>query len=76
MRHSAEHGDDIGAFGWKHYDVRRGGQQVIDDFLMGIKLETDFVKLPEGNWALRVHGIPLPGAPTDLTTSLFFLRVC
>lgn len=72
MRHSAEHGDDIGAFGWKHYDVRRGGQQVIDDFLMGIKLETDFVKLPEGNWALRVHGIPLPGAPTDLTTSLFF----
>ncbi|EPY52170.1 glucosidase I Gls1 [Schizosaccharomyces cryophilus OY26] len=72
LRHRAEHGDDIGAFGWTSYDVRRGGQQVIEDLLMGIKMETEFIKLPDRNWALRVHGTPLPGAPEDLTTALFF----
>ncbi|EEB09180.1 glucosidase I Gls1 [Schizosaccharomyces japonicus yFS275] len=76
IRHACEQSEDMGYYGWDSYDARLGGHQVIDDYGMGIKLDVDFVKLPEAengqNWALRVRGTPKKGAPEDIKTAMFF----
>ena len=55
------------------YDPRIGGSQVTHDEELGVDLTTDFLKTDDGQgWTVRVAGIPRPGVPTNVKTSLIF----
>ena len=53
------------------YDPRVGGSQVIYDEELGVDLTTDFIKTEDGQgWSVRVSGVPRPGVPANVKTSL------
>lgn len=72
MRHQCEQSDDLKTFGWKKYDPRRGGRQVISDKGCHINLVTDFVKSDDGNWGLKIKGIPHKGFEETVTSLVFY----
>ncbi|BFZ55096.1 Processing alpha glucosidase I [Savitreella phatthalungensis] len=77
LRHTCEQDDSMGSYGWREFDHRTGGLQIIEDLKMNVRLTTHFVKLPSttdprGVWALRVIGEPLDLANLDQTTAIFF----
>ena len=64
----------MASYGWTGYDVRQGGQQIINDTGNSLDLITEFAKPPHrqgsGSWGLRVRGIPRPGAHAEQRTSV------
>lgn len=71
-RHFCDQGLDFQGFGWDQYDPRLGGHQVMKDNEFGIDIHTDFVKTEDGNWAMRVKGIPRPGHEKDSNSIVFY----
>ncbi|KAG7858298.1 hypothetical protein KL919_003556 [Ogataea angusta] len=69
LRHECRQDDQLDTFGWTRYDPRLGGHEVVKDAQFGLKLEADFVKTDDGNWALRVSGKP---KNKDTKTSVVF----
>lgn len=63
-------------YGWTAYDTREGGRQIIEDAGNKINITTEFIKYSEGqnqgNWGLRVKGLPRPDAPPDFKTTVIF----
>jgi mannosyl-oligosaccharide glucosidase len=63
-------------YGWTAYDTRQGGRQMIEDPGNQINITTEFIKhstgQSEGNWGLRIRGIPRPDAAPDLRTTVVF----
>jgi mannosyl-oligosaccharide glucosidase len=63
-------------YGWTAYDTRQGGRQIIEDVENKINITTEFIKhsagQSEGNWGLRIRGIPRPDVPDDLKTTVVF----
>ena len=67
MRHACDQGDGLEGYSWAEYDPREGGVQVIKDTPNNVKLTTEFLKVPGGDfggsWAARIKGEPInPGA--------------
>lgn len=59
----------MAGFGWKEYDPRLGGTQVINDVGNHVRIITEFIKTPDGSWGVRVKGLPLT---SDVTTTVVF----
>lgn len=72
IRHFCDHGADFQGFGWTQYDPRLGGHQEFRDNELKLDLSTDFVKTKEGNWALRVRGVPRPGYESQTNSIVFY----
>jgi len=64
----------MAGYGWEAYDVRKGGTQVINDTGNGLDLITEFAKVSgnerNGNWGLRIKGIPRANARDHQKTTL------
>ncbi len=64
----------MAGYGWTAYDVREGGKQSVNDTGNRLDLITEFAKVsdgePNGNWGLRVSGIPRANAQSDQKTTL------
>lgn len=72
IRHYCDQNLDFQGFGWESYDPRFGGHQVMKDNEAGIDISTDFVKTDDGNWAVRVKGVPRPGFEKKTTSIVFY----
>jgi mannosyl-oligosaccharide glucosidase len=76
LRHNVNQSEGMARYGWIAYDAREGGRQSIEDPGNKINLVTEFVKYSEGqsqgNWGLRVRGIPRSEAPEDFKTTVVF----
>lgn len=76
LRHDVNQSDGMAKYGWISYDTREGGRQMIEDVGNKINLITEFIKHSEGqsqgNWGLRIKGMPRPDAPKDLKTTVVF----
>ncbi|KAI4696612.1 uncharacterized protein J4E88_000789 [Alternaria novae-zelandiae] len=76
LRHDVNQSDGMAKYGWISYDTREGGRQMIEDVGNKINLVTEFIKHSEdqsqGNWGLRIKGMPRPDAPKDLKTAVVF----
>ncbi|CAN9285008.1 unnamed protein product [Alternaria alternata] len=76
LRHNVNQSEGMARYGWIAYDAREGGRQSIEDPGNKINLVTEFVKYSEGqsqgNWGLRVRGIPRSDAPEDFKTTVVF----
>ena len=71
MRHACDQGDGLEGYSWVEYDPRQGGVQIINDAPNNVKITTEFLKVPGGefggSWAARVKGEPLnPGRCSDV----------
>ncbi|KAJ6201774.1 glycoside hydrolase [Bipolaris maydis] len=80
LRHNVNQSEDIARYGWTAYDTREGGQQVIEDVDNKVNITTEFIKYSEGqhqgNWGLRIKGMPRFDAPPELkTTVIFYLGI-
>ena len=68
--------DGMARYGWTAYDTRQGGRQIIEDVGNKINITTEFIKpstgQSDGNWGLRIRGIPRPDAAPDLRTTVVF----
>ena len=60
------------SYGWTAYDVRKGGVQVINDTDNKVDLVTEFAKVSDDNWGLRIKGIPREDAKDLQKTSVIF----
>lgn len=62
-RHACDQGDNLDGYTWTEYDVREGGVQVLKDGFNNVKITTEFLKVPGGDyggsWAARVKGEPI-----------------
>ena len=76
LRHNVNQSEGMARYGWTAYDTREGGRQVIEDVGNRINITTEFIKYSEGqsqgNWGLRIKGIPRPDAPPELKTTVIF----
>ncbi|KEF53270.1 uncharacterized protein A1O9_10718 [Exophiala aquamarina CBS 119918] len=75
LRHTCEESDGIMNFGWKFYDARTGGSQVINDTGNRVDMATDFLKsVDQGSqeWQLRVQAVPRSGSEERQSTMLVF----
>jgi mannosyl-oligosaccharide glucosidase len=76
LRHNVNQTDGMAKYGWISYDTREGGRQSIEDVGNKINIVTEFIKHSEGqsqgNWGLRIKGLPRPDAPQDLKTTVVF----
>lgn len=56
-RHECNQHDNIKTFGWKRYDPRIGGREIIVDGDIKLNITADFVKTDDGkSWALKIRG--------------------
>lgn len=64
----------MAGYGWTVYDVRKGGTQIVNDTGNKLDLITDISKVSDGetngNWGLRIKGIPRANARNDQNTTL------
>lgn len=72
IRHFCDNGADFQGFGWTKYDPRLGGRQEFKDNELKLDLTTDFIKTKEGNWALKVKGVPRPGYESQTNSIVFY----
>lgn len=76
LRHNVNMSDDIFKYGWTTYDTREGGRQILEDVGNKMNITTDFIKPQDeeddGNWGLRIRGVPRDDAPADLKTTVIF----
>lgn len=76
LRHNVNQSEEIARYGWTTYDTRKGGQQVIEDDGNKVNITTEFIKYSEGqhqgNWGLRIKGMPRFDAPPELKTTVIF----
>jgi mannosyl-oligosaccharide glucosidase len=76
LRHNVNQSEGMARYGWTAYDTRDGGRQIIEDVGNHINITTEFIKYSEGqnqgNWGLRVKGLPRPDAPSELKTTVIF----
>lgn len=74
VRHTCEQDEGMAGYGWTSYDVRSGGTQTVYDTGNKLDLVTEFAKVfdgePNGNWGLRIKGIPRANARNDQKTTL------
>ncbi|KAK4542782.1 hypothetical protein LTR36_006158 [Oleoguttula mirabilis] len=76
LRHTCEQNDGVTRYGWTSYEPRRGGTHIFNDTGNKVDLTVDFVKFPdaEGDWGLRIQGVPTADAPrTQKTTVVFYI---
>lgn len=78
LRHTCEHGDGVGPYGWEYHDGLSFGRQHIQDGTL--RLTTEFVKRPGGQhggeWSWRVTVEPQASGTSSLPlVSLFFYVV-
>ncbi|KAI0747882.1 glycoside hydrolase [Daedaleopsis nitida] len=71
-RHACDQGDGLEGYSWVEYDPREGGVQVIKDGSNNVKITTEFLKVPGGeyggSWAARVKGEPInPDLPSRIS---------
>jgi mannosyl-oligosaccharide glucosidase len=60
-------------YGWNAYDTRFGGSQTLHDKKLHLDLDTDFIKVGDGErWAVRVTGTPRPGGSDKPNTVIIF----
>ncbi|ODV94404.1 hypothetical protein PACTADRAFT_45070 [Pachysolen tannophilus NRRL Y-2460] len=71
IKHACDQNDNLKGFGWTKYDPRTGGRQIIKDDDCKLSLITEFAKDNDGNWGLKIKGIPKKGHE-DVKTSLIF----
>ncbi|RDX48402.1 glycoside hydrolase family 63 protein [Lentinus brumalis] len=76
-RHACDQGDGLEGYSWTEYDPREGGVQVINDAPNNVKITTQFLKVPGGeyggSWAARVKGEPLtPARPSRISPIFYF----
>lgn len=66
----------MAGYGWTAYDVRKGGIQLINDTGNKLDLITEFAKISgggsDGEWGLRVRGIPRADAVEHQKTTVIF----
>ncbi|KAH3664352.1 hypothetical protein WICMUC_005737 [Wickerhamomyces mucosus] len=72
IRHYCDQSLDFQGFGWTKYDPRIGGEQIFKDNEFGIDITTNFVKNENGNWAVKVKGVPRPGFENKSTSIVFY----
>lgn len=58
IRHGCDQRDEMAGYGWTQYDPRMGGIQTIKDNRNKVRLDTEFVKRGDDNWAVRIRGKP------------------
>ena len=66
----------MASYGWAIYDIRAGGTQIINDTKNNLDLITEFAKISdgelEGNWGLRVKGIPRGNVRDHQKTTIIY----
>ncbi|AOA61544.1 Processing alpha glucosidase I [Komagataella phaffii CBS 7435] len=72
LRHSCEQDPEIQSFGWVKYDARVGGRHIIKDRGCKVLIKSDFVKTSDGNWALKITGVPKKGQENVKTSLIFY----
>lgn len=72
IRHFCDNGADFQGFGWTKYDPRLGGRQEFKDNELKLDITTDFVKSKDGNWAMKVKGVPRPGYESQTNSIVFY----
>lgn len=72
LRHTCEQDEGMAGYGWAAYDVRKGGIQIVNDTGNRLDLITEFTKISDDNWGLRVKGIPRANADNDLKPTVIF----
>ncbi|KAI0807266.1 glycoside hydrolase [Fomes fomentarius] len=76
-RHACDQGDGLQGYSWAEYDPREGGVQMIKDGPNNVKITTEFLKVPGGDyggsWAARVKGEPInPALPSRISPIFYF----
>ena len=75
LRHACDIEDGMESYGWKFYDARTGGSQIINDTGNHLDITTDFLKSVGQEfqeWQLRVQAIPRAGAQEHQSSMLVF----
>lgn len=75
LRHTCDVDDPIHGYGWKFYDARTGGSQIINDTGNHVDISTDFLKSVDQEsqqWQLRVQAVPRAGAQERQSSMLVF----
>ncbi|KAH9946321.1 glycoside hydrolase [Epithele typhae] len=76
-RHACSQDDGLTGYSWMEYDPRQGGVQVINDAPNNVKITTEFLKVPGGDfggsWAARVKGEPLNPAIPSRVSPIFYI---
>jgi len=62
----------MAGYGWESYDARVGGTHVVHDVINKVDFTTHFVKMPNGEWGVRVQGKLRGDAPEGMRTSVVF----
>ncbi|KAF9036697.1 glycoside hydrolase [Panaeolus papilionaceus] len=75
-RHACDQGDNLDGYTWTEYDVREGGVQVLKDGFNNVKITTEFLKVPGGDyggsWAARVKGEPIDKDKLSRISTIFY----
>ncbi|KAF8626209.1 hypothetical protein AX15_004899 [Amanita polypyramis BW_CC] len=75
-RHACEQGDQLDGYDWTEYDSRQGGVQVLKDGANNVKITTEFLKVPGGDyggsWAARIKGEPMIEDKPSRVSTIFY----
>ncbi|KAI0646820.1 glycoside hydrolase [Trametes meyenii] len=76
-RHACDQGDGLDGYSWTEYDARQGGEQVIKDGMNNVKITTQFLKVPGGeyggSWAARIKGEPINPVLPSRISPIFYI---
>ncbi|CAG8509008.1 11650_t:CDS:10 [Diversispora eburnea] len=59
IRHSCEQSDELKEYSYKKHDGRSFSLQTITDVKNNLILKTEYLKVPGGDWAVRITGNPI-----------------
>ncbi|KAI8971466.1 glycoside hydrolase [Mycotypha africana] len=75
IRHACDQGDGIEGYGYYKHDGRDFASQNINDKPSNIRLKTEFLNIPGGDWGVRIRGIPYNEHEEPVTSVLFYVGI-